>query len=211
MNIKIKEITQGCMPEIIKVGDWVDLMTAEDYSFKCPHAKMLHKHKGEKGSPIERSRDVVFDYKLLNLGVAVQLPRGFEVVLLPRSSTFKKWGILLVNSQGVIDQSYCGPNDIWRFPALATRTVTIPKGTPIAQFRIQLSQKASVWQKLRWLFSSRIKLVKVNEMNSADRGGLGTGSDKYRTSKSSQDQALFSTSTLTTLTTPTTSASKIKA
>ena len=87
----------------------------------------------------------------------------------------------MANSVGIIDNSYCGPNDIWKFPALATRSVTIPKGTPIAKFQIQLSQKATIWQKLRWLFSPKIELVKVDELNNEDRGGLGTGSDKYRT------------------------------
>lgn len=183
MKIKIKEVTPGCMPEIIKVGDWIDLMTAEDYTLKCPHAKMLHKHKTMDEAKIERFRDVVFNYTLMNLGVVIELPKGYETVVLPRSSTFKKWGVLLANSQGVIDQQYCGPNDIWRFPALATRTITIPKGTPIAQFRIQLSQKATMWQKLKWLFTSKIELVKVDEMNNEDRGGIGTGSDKYRTNK----------------------------
>lgn len=181
MKIKIKEVTPDCMPEIIKVGDWIDLCTAEDYTFRCPHAHMLHKHK--KGNPvvIERSRDVVFDYQLINLGVVIEMPKGYEAYLLPRSSTFKKWGLLQSNSQGIIDRAFMGPNDIWRFPALATRNVTIPKGTPIAQFRIQLSQKATLWQKIKWLFSSGVKLVKTNEMNNEDRGGLGEGSDKYRT------------------------------
>ena len=183
MKIKIKEVTPGCMPEIIKVGDWIDLDTAEDYTFRCPHAHMLHKHK--KGNPavVERSRDVVFDYQLLSLGVVIEMPKGFEAMMLPRSSTFKKHGILLANSQGVIDGSYKGPNDIWRFPALATRNAVIPKGTPIAQFRIQLSQKATLWQKLKWFFSPKIELVKVDEMNNENRGGIGTGSDKYRTNK----------------------------
>lgn len=181
MKIKIKEITPGCMPEIIKVGDWIDLCTAEDYTFKCPHAKMLHKHKKGNEAIIERSRDVIFDYQLLSLGVVIEMPKGYEATALPRSSTYKKWGILLANSQGVIDQQYCGPNDVWRFPALATRNITIPKGTPIAQFRIQLSQKATMWQKIKWFFSSGVKLVKVDEMNNENRGGIGEGSDKYRT------------------------------
>lgn len=183
MKIKIKEVTPGCMPEIIKVGDWIDLMTAEEYTMKCPHAKMLHKHKKGNENVVEKTRDVIFDYQLLSLGVIMELPKGYEAVMLPRSSTFKKHGLILWNSEGVIDQQYCGPNDVWRFPALATRNVTIPKGTPIAQFRIQLSQKATMWQKLKWLFSSKIELVKVDEMNNENRGGIGTGSDKYRTSK----------------------------
>ncbi len=188
MKIKIREAVPGCMPEVLKVGDWIDLCTAEDYTLKGPHAKMLHKHKSSKeegkgeGEPvIERSRDVVFNYTLLNLGVAMQLPKGYEAYLLPRSSTFKKWGLLQTNSKGIIDESYCGNDDIWRMPVVATRNVTIPKGTPIAQFRIQLSQKATMWQKLKWLLSSKVELVKVDSLDGENRGGLGTGSDKYRT------------------------------
>lgn len=187
MMIKIKEVISGCMPEIIKVGDWIDLCTAEDYKLSCPHAKMLHKHKkkgskeGEEEVIIERSRDVVFNYTLLNLGVAMQIPKGYEAYLLPRSSSFKKWGIIQTNSQGILDGSYCGNDDIWKMPILATRNITIPKGTPIAQFRIQLSQKATWWQKIKWLFSSKIELVKVDNLEGENRGGFGTGSDKYRT------------------------------
>lgn len=175
------------MPEILKVGDWIDLCTAEDYTLKGPHAKMRHKHKSNKGEEgkgepiIERSRDVVFNYTLINLGVAMQLPKGYEAYLLPRSSTFKKWGLMQTNSKGIIDKSFGGNEDIWRMPVLATRNVVIPKGTPIAQFRIQLSQKATWWQKLKWLFSSRIELVKVDSLEGENRGGFGTGSDKYRT------------------------------
>lgn len=183
MKIKIKEVVPGCMPEIIKVGDWIDLITAEECTLKCPHAKTLHKQKkGEKEEPIiERSRDVIFNYTLLNLGVAMQIPKGYEAYLLPRSSTFKKWGIIQTNSTGILDESYCGNEDIWKMPVLAARNVTIPKGTPICQFRIQLSQKATMWQKLKWLFSSKIELVKVDNLEGENRGGFGTGSDKYRT------------------------------
>ncbi len=183
MKIKILEKTPGCMPEIIKVGDWIDLYTAEEYTFKCPHAKTLHKQKNKEkeGPVIERSRDVVFNYILMSLGIAMELPKGYEAIVVPRSSTFKKWGIIQVNSEGIIDYSYKGNEDIWRFPAMATRNVTIPKGTPICQFRIQLSQKATLWQKLKWLFSSKIKFVKVDNLEGENRGGLGTGSDKYRT------------------------------
>ena len=179
MKIKIKEVTPGCMPEILKVGDCIDLMTSTDYSLRCPYVKRTVIYKGQKS--IENTNNIEFNSALLDLGVVIQLPKGFEAILLPRSSTFRKWGILQTNSIGEIDQSFCGPNDIWKMPVLATRTVTIPKGTPIAQFKIQLSQKATIWQKLRWLFSPKIELVKVDELHNEDRGGLGTGSDKYRT------------------------------
>lgn len=178
MKIKIKEVTPGCMPEIIKVGDCIDLMTSEEYTLKCPIIKQSVLHRNNK--VIVKTNNVEFNYALLDLGVVIELPKGFEAKVYPRSSTFKKWGILLANSVGIIDNSYCGPNDIWKFPALATRSVTIPKGTPIAQFKIQLSQKATIWQKLRWLFSPKIEIVKVDELHNEDRGGLGTGSDKYR-------------------------------
>ena len=181
MKIKIKEVTPGCMPEILKVGDCIDLITAEDYTLKCPHAKMLHKQKKKEDESTERYRDVIFNYTLLELGVVIEMPEGYEGILIPRSSTFKKWGIMQVNSVGLIDNQYKGPNDVWKMPVMATRTVTIPKGTPIAQFKIQLSQKATMWQKLKWLFSSKVELVKVDEVTSEDRGGLGEGSDKYRT------------------------------
>lgn len=181
MKIKILEKTEGCFPEIIKVGDCIDLCTAEEYTFKCPHAKMLHKQKNDEEKRTDRYRDVMFTYGLLDLGVAMKLPEGFEAHLIPRSSTFKKWGIIQTNSIGEIDNSFSGNDDVWKMPVIATRNVTIPKGTPICQFRIQLSQKATVWQKLKWLFSNKIELVKVDELSENNRGGIGTGSDKYRT------------------------------
>lgn len=181
MKIKILEKSEGCMPEIIKVGDWIDLCTAEDYTFKCPHAKMLHKKKNKEEDSTERFRDVIFTYGLIDLGVAMQIPDGYEAYLLPRSSTFKKFGIMQTNSEGILDNSYCGNDDIWKMPVIATRNITIPKGTPICQFRIQLSQKATVWQKIKWLFSSKIELQKVDSLDNENRGGFGTGSDKYRT------------------------------
>lgn len=155
------------MPEILKVGDCIDLMTSKEYNLKAPYAKA--------------DGQLAFNYILLDLGVVIEMPKGFEAILLPRSSTFKKWGIIQTNSIGEIDQTFCGPNDIWKMPILALRNTVIPKGTPIAQFKIQLSQKATVWQKLKWLFSPKIEVVKVSEMNNKDRGGFGTGSDKYRT------------------------------
>ena len=93
-------------------GDWVDLSVAEDVSLE------------------------VGEYKILDLGVVIELPDGYEAHIIPRSSTFGKWGILLANSYGLIDNSYCGENDWWGFPALAMRKTEIPAGTRIAQFRL---------------------------------------------------------------------------
>lgn len=94
-------------------GDWCDLRAAEDVEFKA------------------------WEYKLISLGVSMQLPPGYEALVIPRSSTFKHWGLLQTNSCGLIDNSYCGDNDIWKFPALATRDVLVEKNSRICQFRIQ--------------------------------------------------------------------------
>lgn len=173
MTIKVLEKTEGCMPQILAKGDWIDLYTAEDITLKAPYAKTLHIVKKDNNKN-EKLRDVVFDSTLINLGVAMELPKGFEAVAVPRSSTFKKYGIIQSNMVGVIDNSYCGNDDIWWLPVTATRNVTIPKGTRLCQFRVQLSQKATVWQKIKWLFSNGIKLKKVDSLDDTDRGGFGT-------------------------------------
>ena len=95
--------------KLIQVGNWIDLRAAQDVVLKA----------GE--------------FKLIPLGIAMELPRGYEAHVVPRSSTFKNFGILLVNSQGVIDSSYSGPNDQWKFPALAIKDITINEGDRICQ------------------------------------------------------------------------------
>ena len=91
----------------------------------------------------------------------MKLPEGYEAHVLPRSSTFKKWGILLVNGMGIIDNSYCGDNDIWGFPALAMRKTTIYAGDRICQFRIVKKQPD-------------IEFVSVDKLGEKDRGGFGS-------------------------------------
>ena len=178
MTIKVLTKTPGCMPIVFKEGDWIDLYTAEDIRLKAPQANKMHIRKGQSGEL--RTRDVDFDSTMIPLGVAMSLPKGIEAYVLPRSSTFKKYGVLLVNSQGIIDNSYSGNNDEWKFPVVATRKVFIPKGTRIAQFRVQLSQKATVWQKLKWLFSSGIKLKNVLTLDGPNRMGFGSTDAKYK-------------------------------
>ena len=111
MEIKFKSVGTGQIKPMPN-GDWCDLCAAERVEMKT----------GE--------------FKIISLGVAMQLPEGYEAHVLPRSSTFKKWGILMVNSMGIIDNSYCGDNDIWGFPALSMRDTVIEAGDRIAQFRI---------------------------------------------------------------------------
>lgn len=176
MKIKVLEKTPGCFPCEFKIGDWHDLVTAEDITIRTPYAKTLHRNVN--GDITERTRDVIFTSKMIPLGVCIQMPKGFEGYLVPRSSTFKKFGILQTNSIGIIDETFNSDEDEWKMPVVALRPVTIPKGTRIAQFRIQLSQKATFWQKLKWLLSSKPKLVKVSSLDNPKRGGFGEGTDK---------------------------------
>lgn len=176
MEIKVLEKAEGCLPKIIKKGDWIDLMLAEDVVMKAPCIKKLRKYR--KDDTTERIREVTFDFKIASLGVCMEMPKGYEAMVLPRSSTFKRYGVTLANSEGVIDGLFCGNDDVWGMPLIAYRNTTIPKGTRVAQFRIQLSQKATIWQKIKWLFSSSIKIKKVNSLDNEARGGFGEGTGK---------------------------------
>lgn len=174
-KILVKVKTEGCCPQQFKQGDWIDLCLAEDVNFKAPQANKLHiRNKGKNNAEEVRTRDVDFHWYYAKLGIAMQLPDGYEAIVAPRSSTFRKYGVLFASSIGVIDNSYSGNNDEWYMPMLATRSVTVPKGTRIAQFRIQLSQKATFWQKLRWFISSGVNLKQAETLSNKDRGGLGS-------------------------------------
>jgi len=182
MKIRVFVKTKGCFPKVFAKGDWIDLLTAEEVSLKAPYAKRLRKRTAaEPDETADRMRDVVFNSCLIPLGVAMRLPEGFEAVVVPRSSTFRKFGIMQANSFGVLDHSYCSEDDEWAFPAVATRSTVIPKNTRICQFRIQLSQKATLWQKLCWLLSGRIELVPVASLEGQARGGFGAGTDGAET------------------------------
>ena len=113
--LRVKYFTEGLVPlQYIGQGisDWVDLRAAADTKLK----------KGEQ--------------TLIPLGVAIEIPKGYEALVVPRSSAFKKWGFLQTNSIGVIDEAYCGDNDQWFYPVLATRDATIFMNDRICQFRI---------------------------------------------------------------------------
>lgn len=122
-------------------GDWIDLRCAEDISLK----------KGESA--------------LIPLGIAVELPKGYEAVLAARSSTFWKYGIILTNAIGIIDESYCGDADEWKLPVLATRDTSITKNSRIAQFRI-IEHQPDIGFKV------------VETLGNADRGGFGSTGSK---------------------------------
>lgn len=170
--IKYKLIEPMCIPSVNAKGDWIDLSASKTIEINAPVADTLKKRNGDK------VRLVNFDRRLIPLGIAMKLPKGYEAVVLPRSSTFGKYSIIMTNSEGVIDNSYSGNNDEWKFPALAFQKTTIGQGQRICQFRIQLSQNATVWQKLKWLFSSGIRLQRVESLDYIDRGGFGS-TDNY--------------------------------
>ena len=122
-------------------SDWIDLRAAEDVDLK----------QGE--------------FKLIPLGVAMQLPKGYEAHIVPRSSTFKNFGIIQTNHQGVVDCSYCGDNDQWFMPALAVRDTHISFNDRICQFRIMENQP-------------KIAFDEVVSLSSTDRGGFGSSRRK---------------------------------
>ncbi len=172
LKIKIKRLNKDIdLPEVIDKGDFIDLRASETITMHAPQAGTLKRHK-VNGAEFSH-RDVEFDFQLIPLGVAMELPKGFIAVPVPRSSTFKKYGITQANSVGVIDNCYCGENDEWKFPAIAYRDTVIPEGERICQYEIRLSQKATVWQKLKWLLSSGVEIVEVESLGETDRGGFG--------------------------------------
>lgn len=151
MKIKVKVLTDGCMPVISQNGDWIDLRAAKNMSFSLKE-----------------------DVNYIPLGVAMQLPKGFEAIVASRSSTPKKHGMFIPCGIGIIDNSYSGNGDQWHFIAVPLKDTKINKGDRICQFRIQLSQKATFLDKIKWLFSNKIELVQVNNLNEENRGGLGS-------------------------------------
>lgn len=118
-------------------SDWIDLRSAQDADLK----------KGE--------------FRLISLGISIQLPKGYEAVVVPRSSTYKNFGIIQTNSMGVIDETYCGDHDIWMMPVLAVRDTHISVNDRICQFRIQKHQP-------------QIDFVETDLLGNEDRGGFGS-------------------------------------
>lgn len=174
MKIKVKNIRSNQKIEIIDKGDWIDLAVASDITLKGPIAETLHRKKGED-DVVNKFRSVIFPEAVnIPLGVAMQLPKGYEAIIVPRSSTYKRYGIICVNSLGIIDYTYSGNDDEWKFPALAMRDTKIEEGCRICQFRIQLSQKATMWQKIKWIFTSKIEIEYVDHLSDTDRGGFGS-------------------------------------
>ncbi len=118
-------------------SDWIDLRAAEDVVMKA----------GE--------------FKLIPLGVAMELPKGYEAHIVPRSSTYKNFGLIQTNHTGIVDESYSGDNDQWFFPAYALRDTEIHVNDRICQFRIMEHQP-------------KISFVETDHLGNEDRGGIGS-------------------------------------
>lgn len=168
LKIKVKVITPGCLPEVSDKGDWIDLMAAETVVLNAPQAGVQYSINGDK------YRDVAIPVTHIPLGVAIELPKGFESIIASRSSSPKKKHVFIPSGIGVVDNIYCGDNDEWVYVASSLEKTTIEKWARVCQFRIQLSQKATLWQKLKWLLSSGIEIVEVQSLNNKDRDGLGS-------------------------------------
>lgn len=167
MKIKVKLFNHKCAFETIRKGDWIDLKASTTVSLESPYALPLSKGRDK--------RYVVFDSEMIPLGIGMQLPKGYEAVVNSRSSTFNTFGIVMQNGQGVIDHTYSGPDDQWNYPAIALKEGRIIfEGDRICQFKIQLSQKANIWQKIKWLFTSKIEFEFVDDYKGVNRGGLGS-------------------------------------
>lgn len=141
MEIQIR-YHEGAEPiEILEQGDWIDLKAAETVTMKA----------GE--------------FRKISLGVSMKLPEGYEAHIVPRSSTFRKWGIIQVNCVGIIDNSYCGDDDIWGYQVLAMRDTTIERGDRICQFRLMKKME-------------KPELITVEQLTGPNRGGFGSTGTK---------------------------------
>ena len=162
IKIKVKHIRGKVdLPTIIDKGDWIDLRCAKKTTIIGPMKQ-------------KDSNAVTFNNTLLPLGIAIKLPPGYEAILAPRGSTYKYYGVIQSNSFGVIDNSFNGDNDEWMLPVIAFKKTTIPEGDRVCQFRIQLSQKANIIQKIKWLFSNKIIIEEVDNFGESDRKGFGS-------------------------------------
>ena len=174
LKIKIKRFKDNNgeplvdFPKIIKKGDWVDLRAAQEVVINAPQAGTL------KGHDVKH-RDVVSDVTYIPLGIAMKLPEGYEAIVASRSSAAKKMGVMMANGIGIVDNSYCGDGDQWMYPAVSLRKTSIAQNTRLCQFRIQLSQKATIWQKIKWHLASGIELIEVESLEGENRMGLGEG------------------------------------
>lgn len=139
INIDVMYHNPDLIPiNLLEKGDWIDLRAAKEYKL----------FSGE--------------FYLIDLGISIKLPEGYEAHIVPRSSSFKNWGIIQTNGIGIIDNSYCGENDVWMMPVLATKGADIHVNDRICQFRIVKKMP------------NNISINTVEHLNTQDRGGFGS-------------------------------------
>lgn len=149
LKTKVKYLLHDKKCNFKQFGNWIDLRSAVNVDMK-PN-----------------------EFKLISLGISIELPKYFEMNIVPRSSTFKNYSIIQSNMYGVIDSDYCGMKDIIKFPAISLdKHVRINAGDRICQFRINISQDAPWYVKLKWTFSKLI-FEQVDVLHGKDRGGFG--------------------------------------
>lgn len=180
MKIKIKYHKNS--KKLEQHGNRIDLFSRYNYWLEAPKLKVN----------LEGIQEVVFDFNLIDLGISMVIPKHFEAIISPRSSTYKKFGLIQANSIGIIDggtiptkgidssdkvyKGYTGQEDIWMFPAISFKKINIVKNEAICQFTIQPSMNAPIWTKLKWLFNKSIEFVEVDILHNVNRGSSGTSS-----------------------------------
>ena len=138
MKVKIKYHNKNINKiRFIKGGDWCDLRAAETVVMNAG------------------------DFRIISLGIGMQIPEGYECHVVPRSSTYKNFHILMANSMGIIDNLYCGDDDIWGFPALAMQDTVINEGDRICQFRLMKKMEP-------------VEFIEVDHLSDQSRGGFGS-------------------------------------
>ena len=157
MKIKIKYHNQNC--KIESFGNWIDLKSAEEVQLKS----------GE--------------HKLIFLGVSMKLPKYYQANIVPRSSTYKNYGLIQANHYGVVDGptdtsgGYSGNDDLWYFSAICLKEgekFKVNVGDRICQFEVRPQMSAPWWVKLKWLFDNKIEFIEVDYLDSVNRGGIGS-------------------------------------
>lgn len=139
INIDVMYHNPDLIPiNLLEKGDWIDLRAAKEYKL----------FSGE--------------FYLIDLGISIKLPEGYEAHIVPRSSSFKNWGIIQTNGIGIIDNSYCGENDIWMMPVLATKGADIHVNDRVCQFRIVKKMP------------NNISINTVEHLDTKNRGGFGS-------------------------------------
>lgn len=139
INIDVMYHNPDLIPiNLLEKGDWIDLRAAKEYKL----------FSGE--------------FYLIDLGISIKLPEGYEAHIVPRSSSFKNWGIIQTNGIGIIDNSYCGENDVWMMPVLATKGADIHVNDRVCQFRIVKKMP------------NNISINTVEHLDTQNRGGFGS-------------------------------------